>query len=281
MQATKKGIAGLHIMIMYNSPILEITQNGLIPVLIIGTLVVVILIGFLFFFVIIYQRRMLKNQAELRAMHDARQTDLMNAVFETQESERRRLAEDLHDSVGQVLSAIKLNLHRLDKNCVSEVSQPLLIDTRKLADECIQEIRNIIQNVLPPILTDYGLLIAVEALCTKVENNTHIKVNFAKNFADKRFSNEIELALYRIAQELFGNAIKHSEATIINLNMALQAGYLIMEFKDNGKGFNMGDVKQGFGLKNLQSRVQLINGEINTYSKPLSGAITIIKLKVA
>ena len=268
-------------MIMYNSLILEITQNGLIPVLIIGTLVVVILIGFLFFFVIIYQRRMLKNQAELRAMHDARQTDLMNAVFETQESERRRLAEDLHDSVGQVLSAIKLNLHRLDKNCVSEVSQPLLIDTRKLADECIQEIRNIIQNVLPPILTDYGLLIAVEALCTKVENNTHIKVNFTKNFADKRFSNEIELALYRIAQELFGNAIKHSEATVINLNMALQAGYLIMEFKDNGKGFNMGDVKQGFGLKNLQSRVQLINGEINTYSKPLSGAITIIKLKVA
>jgi signal transduction histidine kinase len=266
---------------MYNSPILQVSENGLIPVLIIGTLVVVVLIIFLFFFVIIYQRRMLKNQADLRALHDARQTDLMNAVFETQESERRRLAEDLHDSVGQVLSAIKLNLHRLDKNCVNEVTQPLLMDTRKLADECIQEIRNIIQNVLPPILTDYGLLVAVEALCTKVENNTHIKVKFSKNFADKRFPNEIELAMYRIAQELFGNAIKHSEATIINLNMALDSGYLVMEFKDNGKGFNMGDVKQGFGLKNLQSRVQLINGEINTYSKPLSGAITIIKLKVA
>lgn len=271
----------MHTIIMYNSPILQVSENGLIPVLIIGTLVVVVLIIFLFFFVIIYQRRMLKNQADLRALHDARQTDLMNAVFETQESERRRLAEDLHDSVGQVLSAIKLNLHRLDKNCVNEVTQPLLMDTRKLADECIQEIRNIIQNVLPPILTDYGLLVAVEALCTKVENNTHIKVKFSKNFADKRFPNEIELAMYRIAQELFGNAIKHSEATIINLNMALDSGYLVMEFKDNGKGFNMGDVKQGFGLKNLQSRVQLINGEINTYSKPLSGAITIIKLKVA
>ncbi|AYL97967.1 sensor histidine kinase [Mucilaginibacter celer] len=266
---------------MHNSPILQVSQNGLVPVLIIGTLVVVVLIIFLFFFVIIYQRRMLKNQAEVRALHDARQTDLMNAVFETQESERKRLAEDLHDSVGQVLSAIKLNLHRLDKNCVNEVSQPLLMDTRKLADECIQEIRNIIQNVLPPILTDYGLLAAIEALCAKVEQNTHIKVKFTKNIADKRFPHEIELALYRIAQELFGNAIKHSEATIINLTISMDAGYLVMEFKDNGKGFDMTDVKHGFGLKNLQSRVQLINGELNTYSKAQSGAITIIKLKVA
>lgn len=266
---------------MYNSLLLEVTSNGLIPVLIIGTLVVVVLIIFLFFFVIIYQRRMLKNQAELRSLHDARQTDLMNAVFETQESERKRLAEDLHDSVGQVLSAIKLNLHRLDKNCMNEVIQPLLMDTRRLADECIQEIRNIIQNVLPPILTDYGLLAAIEALCIKVEQNTCIKVKFTKNIVDKRFPHEIELALYRIAQELFGNAIKHSEASTINLAIGIDAGYLVMEFKDNGKGFDMGAVKHGFGLKNLQSRVQFINGEINTYSKAQSGAITIIKLKVA
>jgi len=224
---------------------------------------------------------MIRNQAELRALHDARQIDLMGAVFETQESERKRLAEDLHDSVGQVLSAIKLNLHRLDKNCINDATQPLLADTRKLADECIQEIRNIIQNVLPPVLTDYGLLVALEALSTKVEQATHIKVKFNKNIADQRFPHEIELALYRIAQELFGNAIKHSDATVVYLSISMEAGYLIMEFKDNGIGFNLDDVKHGFGLKNLQSRVQLISGEINTYSKPLSGAITIVKLKIA
>jgi signal transduction histidine kinase len=249
--------------------------------LIIGTLIIVILVVFLFFFVIIYQRKMIKNQVELRKLHDERQTDLLNAVFETQETERKRLAEDLHDSVGQVLSAIKLNLHRLDKAGGSEVpTQQLLADTRKLTDECILEIRNIIHNVLPPVLTDYGLLEALEGLCTKIEQTTTVKVDLKKNLEKTRFQPEIELAFYRIAQELFGNAIKHSEATAIHVTLAQEAGWLIMEFKDNGKGFNIDQVKHGYGLKNLESRVQLINGEINIYTKPQNGSITIIKVKV-
>lgn len=224
---------------------------------------------------------MIKSQAELRTLHDERQGDLMNAVFETQESERKRLAEDLHDSVGQVLSAIKLNLHRIDKNCISESTQPLLADTRRLTDECIQEIRNIIHNVLPPVLTDYGFLVALEALSNKVEQNTQIKVKFDKRIADQRFPHEIELALYRIAQELFGNAIKHSDATVIQMSVTQEGKYMVMEFKDNGVGFKLNEVKQGFGIKNLESRVQLINGEINIYSKPLGGTLTTIKLKIA
>ncbi|MDN5285273.1 MAG: Signal transduction histidine kinase [Mucilaginibacter sp.] len=224
---------------------------------------------------------MIQNQVELRTLHDQRQGDLMSAVFETQESERKRLAEDLHDSVGQVLSAIKLNLHRLDKNCINESTQPLLLDTRRLIDESIQEIRNIIHNVLPPVLTDYGFLVALEALSHKVEQATRIKVKFDKKISEQRFPQEVELALYRIAQELFGNAIKHSDASIINLSITQQAGFMIMEFKDNGVGFKLNEVKQGFGIKNLESRVQLINGEISIHSKPQNGTCTTIKLKMA
>jgi len=259
---------------------LQTSEDNLIPVLITGTLVIVILLVFLFFFVIIYQRKMIKNQVELRKLHDEKQIDLLNAVFETQESERKRLAEDLHDSVGQVLSAIKLNLHRLDKNCVSESTQPLLADTRKLTDECIQEIRNIIHNVLPPVLTDYGLLEALEGLCIKIEQTTNVKVELKKNMGKIRVQPEIELAFYRIAQELFSNAIKHSGATAIHVTLTKEAEWLVMEFKDNGKGFNIKQVKHGFGLKNLESRVQLINGEINTYTKPQNGTITIIRVLV-
>jgi signal transduction histidine kinase len=257
---------------------LQTPENDLIPVLIIGTLVIVILLIFLFFFVIIYQRKMIKNQVELRKMHDEKQTELLKAVFETQEGERKRLAEDLHDSVGQVLSAIKLNLHRLDKGAVGK--DTLLADTRKLTDECIQEIRNIIHNVLPPVLTDYGLKEALEGLCLKFEQNTSIKVHCSNNLDEVRSAPEVELAFYRIAQELFSNVIKHSEATIIHLTVTKEAGGLLMEFKDNGKGFNLDDVKRGFGLKNLQSRVRLINGEINVYTKPQNGTITIIRVMV-
>jgi signal transduction histidine kinase len=83
-----------------------------------------------------------------------------------------------------------------------------------------------------------------------------------------------------MAQELFSNAIKHADATIIHLTLTKENGWLVMEFKDNGKGFNLDEVKRGFGLKNLQSRVQLINGEVNVYTKPKNGTITIIRVMI-
>lgn len=235
----------------------------------------------MFFFVIIYQRKMIKNQVELRRLEDAQQQELLKAVIETQENERKRLAEDLHDSVGQVLSAIKLKLYRIDKLNEAENPNTLLTDTRKLTDECIQEIRNIIHNVLPPVLTDFGLIDALQALCTKVDQNTAIRVTFIKKIGDERFPPEIELTLYRIAQELFGNAVKHSEATAIHVELAKETGLLVMTFRDNGKGFNMDNVNHGFGLKNLQSRAQLIKGKIYTYSKPLNGTLTTINVPLS
>jgi len=240
--------------------------------------VVVVLITGLFFFVIIYQRKMIKNQVQLRRLEDVQQQELLKAVIETQETERKRLAEDLHDSVGQVLSAIKLKLHRLDKLNEVEGVNELLIDTRKLTDECIQEIRNIIHNVLPPVLTDFGLIDALKALCTKMDENTSIQVTFSKKLDDMRFPSQIELTLYRIAQELFGNAVKHSEATSIHVDLSKQGNTLVMSFRDNGKGFDIDSVKHGFGLKNLRSRASLINGKIDIYSKPSSGTVTTINV---
>ncbi len=219
---------------------------------------------------------MIKNQVDLRRLEDERQQELLKAVIETQESERKRLAEDLHDSVGQVLSAIKLKLHKLDKQ--NEGKNEMLADTCKLTDECIQEIRNIIHNVLPPVLTDFGLIDALDALCSKINSSTPIQVSFSKKLSNERFPSAVELTLYRIAQELFGNAVKHSEASAIHIELSKQGYALIMSFRDNGVGFKLDEVKRGFGIKNLHSRVQLINGKIDIYSKPLSGTITTIEI---
>jgi signal transduction histidine kinase len=223
---------------------------------------------------------MIRNQVVLRELQDEKQIDLLNAVFETQETERKRLAEDLHDSVGQVLSAIKLNLHRLNKANNNEGAKNLLADTRNLTDECIQEIRNIIHNVLPPVLTDFGLIDALQALCDKLAQSTDIQITFTKDLTGERFPSEIELTLYRMAQELFGNAVKHSGASSIQLLLTKEANLLVMSFSDNGKGFDMNSVKHGFGLKNLQSRAQLINGKLYTDAKPLNGTLTTIKVMV-
>lgn len=223
---------------------------------------------------------MIRNQVVLRELQDEKQSDLLSAIFETQETERKRLAEDLHDSVGQVLSAIKLNLHRLDKLSENGMPAGLLSDTRKLTDECIQEIRNIIHNVLPPVLTDFGLMDALQALCTKIEQSTDIRITFTRKLADERFSPEIELTFYRIAQELFGNAVKHSGATTMQLMLHKEEGLLVMTFGDNGKGFDPENIKHGFGLKNLESRAQFIGGKIHTYTKAHSGTLTTLKVRL-
>lgn len=224
---------------------------------------------------------MIANQEERRNLQIDRQNDLLRTILETQESERKRLAEDLHDSVGQVLSAVKLNLHRLDKTCAAdEKTLPLLSNTRNLIDECIQEIRSIIQNVRPPLLTDFGLAEALNDFCIKIQKGTGINVVFKQETEQQRFNAEIEVTLYRIVQELFGNSIKHANATLIELNLTVENNWLHLNFKDNGSGFDLTEIKNGSGLKNMQSRTDFIKGNIEITSKLGQGTEAAIKVPI-
>jgi signal transduction histidine kinase len=260
---------------------LQTSESSLTTILIIGTLVVVVLIVFLFLFVIIYQRRMIRNQEEKRNLQIDKQNDLLRTILETQESERQRLAEDLHDSVGQVLSAVKLNLHRLNKTCAAdEQAVPLLSSTRNLIDECIQEIRSIIQNVRPPLLTDFGLAEALSDFSKKMQENTGIGVSFQHQTEQSRFTPEIEITLYRIVQELFSNSIKHAHASFISINLVSNQEQMILSYQDNGSGFDSAVYKNGSGLKNMQSRVDFIKGQIEIKSKPDEGMSAEIKINL-
>ncbi len=224
---------------------------------------------------------MIRNQEEKRNLQIDKQNDLLRAILETQESERHRLAEDLHDSVGQVLSAVKLNLHRLDKTCASDgESLPLLTNTRKLIDECIQEIRSIIQNVKPPLLTDFGLAEALNDLSMKIERTTGISVSFHNDIAQRRFGAEVEVTLYRIVQELIGNTIKHANANLIQIKLFVTDQFLHLSFKDNGNGFDASGTKNGSGLKNMQSRTDFIKGTIMIEGKPGHGMEAEVKVPV-
>src|SRR5258708_32709749 len=121
--------------------------------------------------------------------------------------------------------------------------------------------------VFLPVLTDFGLIDALQALCNKVDQATDIRITFTKNLADERFPSEIELTLYRIAQELFGNAVKHSGATAIQLLLTKESWWLVMSFSDNGVGFNMDSVQHCLGLKNRLCQLQHMNGKQHIYSK--------------
>lgn len=224
---------------------------------------------------------MIANQEERRKLQNEKQNDLLRAILETQESERERLAEDLHDSVGQVLSAVKLNLHRLDKTCASDEKViSLLSNTRGLVDDCIQEIRSIIQNVKPPLLTDFGLAEALNDFCNKIQKTTGIQVNFDDATSKERYQAEIEVTLYRIIQELFSNTIKHANATAIQVSLTTANNMIRLTFKDNGSGYNPLEATNGSGLKNMQSRTDFIKGNIEIITKPGEGIKVEIKVPI-
>lgn len=256
-----------------------------ISVLLIGTLVMGLLLAFIFLLVVLHQRRMIAYQVELRTLHAARQQDLFQAVFEAQESERQRLAADLHDSVGQVLSVIKFNLHRLQRlqEPAGEFATPtqvLLTQTSGLAEDCMREIRHIVRNILPPLLTDFGLVEALRHLAAQVEHATGMPVVFEAETGLERPAREVEVGLYRVVQELFTNALKHSQASAIEFNIAQQAGWLVLTFADNGIGFRPERVKPGgLGLKNLESRVALLQGELRVGPGPAGGTRAQIRVR--
>lgn len=257
----------------------------LITVLLMGTAVMVTLLVFIFLMIVLSQRRMINYQLELRTLQAARQQELFKAVFEAQEGERQRLAADLHDSVGQVLSVIKLNLHRLQRlepaagPAPLPARQQLLAATSTLADDCISETRLIIRNILPPLLTDFGLVEALRHLSEKVAATTGLRVTFGAEASPTRYPPEIELALYRVVQELFGNAIKHAQATALDCTLEARPPELLLTFADNGIGFHPQCITPGLGLKNIESRVALLRGTLHTGPGPVGGTLTQIRVQ--
>ena len=236
-------------------------------------------IALLFLFVVIYQRKKIRVLAAAEKLLGDVQKNQFRAAVETLETERKQLAEGLYDGVAQLLSAIKLNLHRLEKTGYNEGSRPLLLGTRNLTDECLTEVRSIIYNLLPPVLIDYGLQQALEGLCVKIEQTAGIDVQYEINVGTLRFKPEIELAIYRIVQDLLSNAVKHLSATSVHLTLATEPGFLTMEFRENGKGFDIEQIKEGFGLKNLESRIRLLKGEIKIDTRSENGSVTVIRIR--
>lgn len=252
-------------------------------IILVGTLVVAILVVFIFLFLMLYQRRVLRHRTELQRLETEKQQALTSAVLETQEEERRRLATDLHDSVGQVLSAVKMNLSRLEKrHAKATPPDPAYLDmfasTQEMVNDSIGEIRNIIRNILPPVLRDFGLVEAVRDLCGKIQQSTGLTVQFNYDGEPFRARPESEVMLYRVVQELFNNAIKHAKATELIVSLIRQGDVLTLDFADNGVGFDQQRVAHGLGLRGMEGRIQLLKGEMRVHSQPGHGTRTTLRV---
>ena len=189
---------------------------------------------------------------------------VLKKIIETQEQERDRIARDLHDGIGQNLAGIKMHFSSLKSNYANNKNiADDLIKIPEMLQDAINDLRRICFNTLPLVLQEHGLIKAVEALQANMSNlDIAIKFSHGKNFPI--LIKSLEISIFRIIQEFINNSIKHSNATIINIEIAIKKDNIILNLKDNGVGFNIKDVEifKGYGLKNIKNRIASFKGNL-------------------
>ena len=224
-------------------------------------------------FLVIYQKRIVKQDILLQKMENERQQLLLKASIEGQEKERRRLAKDLHDGVGSLLSGLSLNLKfQRDHGEKNTQDNEFLHQACNLIEEGISNVRAISYNLMPVTLERFGLFQALKEVTDGLQN-TSLKIDITSSNENRRFDPTTELTLFRIGQELLHNSIKHAEADSIQLSLDYTSGQCQFIYSDNGKGLPDKNWKEysGIGLKGIETRVSLIGGELELTSEKGKG----------
>jgi two-component system, NarL family, sensor kinase len=200
------------------------------------------------------------------------------AEITTLERERKRIAGDLHDEIGPLLSAVKLQINHLE---AEDDQQKGMIEKSSLyIDDVIRRMREISNDLLPSILVRRGLKVAVEDFLEKLKPGTETIIETDINLTE-RLPIDIEINLYRMIHEIAHNALKHAKATRFRLEMGINEGKIRLATADNGVGFseNVHSSKEaGLGLLNLQSRTEVMGGEIFCESAPGKGTKYILEI---
>ncbi len=214
-----------------------------------------------------------------RAMFEKR---LLNIVMETEEKERRRLSEELHDGLGPLLSSVKMHTDMLingdlDTKKKDEVARVI----NELVAESINNIREISANLMPHVLSNYGLVSALKILISKITVLQPINVNFEHSAWNIRPEISIEVLIYRVISELLTNTLKHASATNISIFLKPNSGILEIVYSDDGIGFDSRqklNQQTGMGLNNILNRIKSQQGSVNLKTSPGKGLLMKIQL---
>ncbi len=231
-------------------------------------------------FYLFYNRRKLQQEKNLQEQLIKAEEKRSKAIIESEENERQRLARELHDGVGQLLTATKLNLSTLS-HFDNDIDNNKFKNSLDILDDSIKEIRNISHNMVPDVLLKFGLQKAIENFINRINQTKKININFECNaFEESKLDNTAKLMLYRIIQESVNNTIKYADATVLNIIISADEMEFSLMIEDNGKGFDIKNAleKDGIGLKNIQIRTDYLKGKLEIDSSPQNGTTIIIEI---
>ncbi|MCE7993458.1 MAG: sensor histidine kinase [Roseivirga sp.] len=224
-------------------------------------------------FVVVYQRKLLRQERKHKQAEEAHQLELLQATIESQEVERDRIGRELHDGVGVMLSTTRLYVRYWQE----EDEEGKVIASQKidqLLGDTVESVRRVSADLRPVVLETLGLAEAIADLAHKLEETGELKVNVNTAY-DYRLAQQDELNIYRVVQELLTNTIRHAKATEAALEMSSLPHRFFLSYQDNGRGLpENGDTPKGLGLKNMESRINALNGHF-TIESPSRGGIQV------
>ncbi|MCC6412492.1 MAG: sensor histidine kinase [Saprospiraceae bacterium] len=226
-----------------------------------------------------WNRYRLKQKAELDAAIIREQQIGLNAVIEAQETERKRIAKDLHDGIAQELVALKLGLQAIQQKADGAEAGKLDPLLQQLDASCT-EVRHIAHGMAPPMLEQQGLAPSLQLLLRNTLQPAGIHAEFESFELPDRLNEKMETGLYRIAQELLNNIVKHADAQNVKLQLYRTGKNLVMKMEDDGKGFDYESVKAkgSMGLLNILSRVRALDGTFFAEQAVPSGTVATVRI---
>ena len=221
-------------------------------------------------FVDITERK--KLEQKLIEQEIGKQKLLVRATIEGQEKERREIGKELHDNIGQQLTTTKLYLDIAQNSSPDISTAETIMMASKYVSGLIDEVRRLSRSLVPSTLGDIGLTESITELIDSVRPTQSFQIYFNhQQFNDEVLTEEQKLMLFRITQEQINNIIKHANAENVNIWIQTEDDNVVMEIIDDGKGFDMADVKRGLGLTNIMNRAELFNGRANIVASPDKG----------
>lgn len=237
------------------------TQNLLVGIVIVG----VLFIGG----IVLYSSRMrYKLKAQLAEEREHLQKTRFRAVIEAEENERKRIARELHDGLGQLLSTARITISSLDEEETNRKVQ----NSVRLIDSAVQEVRSISHNMMPNALVALGIEAAIDDLVHTLNQSGKLRINFVKK-TGLHLDETRSISVYRVVQEVLNNAIRYSGASEITITLETTTAGYQLSISDNGQGFDTATIAEskGIGWKNIHSRMELIDGQVQVFSRKGEG----------
>lgn len=218
------------------------------------------------------------QQQKIKELEQEKQLINMNSILKGQEEERSRMAKDLHDGLGSMLSGIKLNLSAMHQNFIIHSSEVFSFEKALTQlDSAIAEMRRVAHNMMPEALLKFGLHEAIQDYCDGINENGALKMQFTAIGESKSLDATVQKVLYRIFQELTNNALKHASAKTVFIQMSHHEKGITLTIEDDGKGFDTSKTN-GAGLQNVKSRVDYLKGTLHIDTSPENGTSITVEI---